>query len=101
MDFIKEQPKVTTTMTAIKTGKTIRLSNKTTAIPLPQHPRSTIARKQPRNCSFSSCQKSPTFGSRNRPPNSSNFSCHGNGQHERPNLGGKRARFINNCLKCE
>ena len=38
MDFIKEQPKVTTMMTAIKTGKTIRLWNKTTAIPSPQHP---------------------------------------------------------------
>lgn len=101
MDFIKEQPKVTTMMTAIKTGKTIRLWNKTTAIPLQKHPRSTTAGKQPRNCSFSSCQKSPTFSSRNQPPNFSKFSCQGKGQHETPNLGGKTAWFINNCLKCE
>ena len=79
------------------------------AIPQPQHPQSTIGGKGPRNWSFSSCQESPTFDSRNQPTNFSNFSCQGGWQHERSNLSGKRPRFINNaqsetpasCLKCE
>ena len=47
------------------------------AIPQPQHPPSTIGGKQPRHWPFSSCQESPTFGSRNQRTNFTNFSRQG------------------------